>query len=80
MVVVEAVAGIVVMTVVEAATTFSVPRVTFHFLQEILVAARREVVLSAGALGSPHLLLLSGVGPRQHLQQHKVRRRYQVLG
>ncbi|MGW5517770.1 GMC family oxidoreductase [Nocardia africana] len=28
-----------------------------------LIAARREVVLSAGAYGSAHLLLLSGVGP-----------------
>jgi choline dehydrogenase-like flavoprotein len=29
--------------------------------------ARKEVVLSAGAIGSPHLLLLSGVGPAQDL-------------
>ncbi|MDR3418731.1 MAG: choline dehydrogenase [Nevskia sp.] len=36
------------------------------------VRARREVILSAGAIGSPHLLLLSGVGPREHLQQHGV--------
>ncbi len=34
--------------------------------------ARGEVILSAGAIGSPHLLLLSGVGPAAHLGEHSI--------
>lgn len=33
-----------------------------------MARAQREIVLSAGAIGSPHLLLLSGIGPADELK------------
>ncbi|MEL1249626.1 GMC family oxidoreductase [Aurantiacibacter gilvus] len=36
------------------------------------IACRGEVVLSAGAFGSPQLLMLSGIGPAAHLHEHGI--------
>ena len=37
------------------------------------VKARKEVIVSAGVIGSAQLLMLSGIGPSQHLTDLKVR-------
>jgi choline dehydrogenase len=34
--------------------------------------ARREIVLSAGSVNSPQLLMLSGIGPAAHLREHGI--------
>lgn len=46
----------------------------------LVVRARREVVLSAGALQSPQLLLLSGIGDAEHLKEMGIEVRHHLPG
>lgn len=46
-------------------------RVKRHGLMEE-ITARKEVILSAGAIGSPQILMLSGVGDSDELQKHGI--------
>jgi choline dehydrogenase len=40
--------------------------------EQVVLKVRHEVVLSAGSFGSPQVLMLSGIGPRQELQKHGI--------
>jgi choline dehydrogenase len=48
--------------------------------EEIFVAEAEELILSGGAVGSPQLLLLSGVGPADHLQEIGIPVRHELPG
>ncbi|XP_076181845.1 glucose dehydrogenase [FAD, quinone] [Ptiloglossa arizonensis] len=47
-------------------------RVTLKNGRTIDVKASKEVILSAGSIASPQLLMLSGIGPEKHLREMKI--------
>ena len=48
--------------------------------REEVIRAEREVILSAGAIGSPQLLMLSGIGPADELREAGVAARHDLPG
>lgn len=48
--------------------------------REHTARARREVLLSGGAINSPQLLMLSGIGPAAHLREHGVAVKVELAG
>ncbi len=47
---------------------------------EHTVHARREVLLSGGAINSPQVLMLSGIGPAAHLAEHGISAKVELSG
>ncbi|KAJ8931335.1 hypothetical protein NQ314_015743 [Rhamnusium bicolor] len=37
-----------------------------------VVMARKEVIISAGAINTPQIMMLSGIGPKQELAKHRI--------
>ncbi|XP_060533708.1 uncharacterized protein LOC132706396 [Cylas formicarius] len=37
-----------------------------------VVLARKEVIMSAGSINTPQIMMLSGIGPRRELNKHKI--------
>lgn len=55
-------------------TDQSLPQLTTNYL------ARKEVIVSCGAIQTPQLLMLSGIGPKEHLQSVGIKTKVNLPG
>jgi len=54
--------------------------VEFHHGHKTQVAHGGQVILAGGAINSPQLLMLSGIGPADHLRSHGIEPRHDLRG
>ena len=48
-------------------------KVTLKNGRTIVIKASKEVILSAGSIASPHILMLSGIGPKSELEKQRIK-------
>ena len=48
--------------------------------KEYSMTANYEVILCGGAINSPQLLMLSGIGPKQEVEKHKIKLQHELPG
>ena len=51
---------------------YVIPTVVYRTGVEHLIRARRDVILSSGVINSPKILIMSGIGPKDHLVELEI--------
>lgn len=60
---------IIIDSKVKRASGIKVKRANYSTIN---IQTKRDVILSAGSIGTPHLLMLSGIGPKEHLTERGI--------